>query len=80
MICACLQLAHIYALAEHVRVYLEKLGWVGTGCTHSHIQATPTFTKSMSTTINSVIATTFKQLLPVCICNSQAGVKFHEFK
>ena len=34
---------------------------------------TPTYSghsQSMSTTINSVIATTFKQLLPVCICNS----------
>ena len=67
MICACLLLAYIYALAGHVRVLSGETGLGGDR------MYTPTYsghTQSMSTTINSVIATTFKQLLPVCICNS----------
>ena len=46
----------------------EGGGWnrmyTPTSSGHTH------FTKSMSITINIIIATTFKQVLPVCICNS----------
>ena len=47
--------------------FYRKIELGGIECTRPHLQVTPTF-KSMSTTINIIIATTFKEVLPVYIC------------